>query len=518
MKIESDSGTILSQDKSVRISHTEDGVKRGVTFPITLYKQDYFKSDETFSSINSYWAQLPQADQDEIFRIYENIRELFDSVNGIKELNDELKVYVANLMAFHSAPDVERWIRTTSGLEVPKSVQQEYSFDVDKNTTRDQTYIYSDYLGLMSLSVILRAMIPIWAVYNKTIRSDSGKSSKDTHSFQLLEKSSIYKCEPMERLRRYIQANLNKSSHTGNHTLELLCSDDMPEINLALVCVRKLCLGELRVDDPKQNLAALVYNYIVDRPPPQGQDFSKRVLEKKIPTEGGGESGENNGSTLELYKARSTVTVGRIAEMEYAWKDPHNLARYLCPEYVPSHLDRALETTQELYTHTVHPCMLTLAQWVLAPVFPPMGLFYMDTNLILRAFAVTETVLRGRGFKSLALLSSAYSLDDEDEGMRVTPVGSKSHIGAEIQERMLGPFPYAREQRKRTATPVRTCFVTEDIKDLSSKFLEHTWRATADIELVTEVLRTSSVRRIPIPPNLRSELALMLLDAEERFE
>ena len=518
MKIESDSGTILSQDKSVRVSHSEEGIKRGVSFPITLYKQDYFKSDETFSSINAYWAQLPQKEQDEIFEIYENIRELFDSVNGIKELNEALEQLVAQLMEYHRIEAVERWVQTKSGLEVPKSVQAEYSFDVDKNTTRDQTYIYSDYVGLMSLSVILRAMIPIWAVYNKTVRSDSGKTGKDMHSFQLLKPSALYRCGPMERLRRYISANLNKSAHTGNHTLELLCSDDMPEYNLALVCVRKLCLGELRVDDPKQNLAALVYNYIVDRPGPQGQDFSKRVLEKKIPTEGGGESSESNGSTLELYKARSTVTVGRIAEMEYPWRDPHNLARYLCPEYVPLHLEKALDTTTELYTHTVHPCMITLAQWVLAPVFPPMGLFYMDTNLILKAFAVTETVLRGRGFKSLALLSTAYSLDDEDDGMRVTPVGSKSHIGAEIQERMLTPFPYAREQRKRTATPVRTCFVTEDIKDLSSKFLEHTWRATADIELVSEVLRTSSVRRIPIPPNLRSELALMLLDAEERFE
>lgn len=513
MIIEADKSSLLSQDRSVRIAHGD----LSVLFKISLYKQEHFRRDvETFASINDYWASLPPKAQEEIYNIYADIRELFDSVRGMVELRDELMDLVAKLMSYHNPVDVIRWIQFHSGLSVPRSVEPEYKRDVDKNTTRDQTYIYEDYLGLMALSVIFRAMIPIWTVYNKTVSNDGNKVSKETHSFQLLRKSVIFDSKPLERLTRYIAANLNKSSHTGNHTLELICSDDMPEYHLALVCVRKLCLGELRVDDPRQNLAALVYNFITDRPGPQGNDYSRRVQEKRIPSEGAGETGENNGSTLELYKVRATVTVGRIAEMEFPWGRPHDLCIQLAPDYNPAHLDEALQTTQELYTRGIKPCNIQLAQWVVAPVFPPMGLYYMENHLLLRALAVTETVLRTRGFKHLALLSTAHAIDLDDADMRVSPVGTKSHMSQELVERIAKNFPYVREQRKRSSGQTRQCFVTEDIKDLAFQFAEHTWRATASEELVKEVLRTS-VRRIPILSSLRSDLGSMLCDAEEVF-
>lgn len=220
MRISADVASIISTERMVVIEHEFDGVTRKVTFPLSLYKKNHFAQDnETFQVINEYWASLTHHAQGEIYRVYEDVRELFDSVTGNTELKIELTKLVTQLMEYHRTKDVKHWILYNSQLKVPSDVKREYVYDVDKNTTEDKTYTFDDYVGLMSLSVIFRAMIPIWAMHNKPAKDAIGKTLKEMSSFMLLQNSEVYRSEPMERLIRYIKANINKDTYTGNHTL-----------------------------------------------------------------------------------------------------------------------------------------------------------------------------------------------------------------------------------------------------------------------------------------------------------
>lgn len=520
MRMTADVASLISTERMVVIEHEVDGKVRKVTFPLSLYKKNHFAEDnETFQVINEYWASLPYHKQGEIYSVYEDVRELFDSVAGNTELKDELTRLVTKLMDNHRTQDVKNWILYGSQLKVPSDVKREYIYDVDKNTTEDKTYIFDDYVGLMSLSVIFRAMIPIWAMYNKPAKDAIGKVMKEMSSFMLLKNSEVYKSEPMERLIRYIKANINKDTYTGNHTLEFICSSDMPIYLLSLVCVRKLCLGELYSNEPRQNLAALVYTYIIERPSPHGGDHSQQVRTKKLKKEGAGEGNENSGSTLELYKARAVITTGRMAEMRYSLRDPITLAIELCPDGDPELIERdcirALRTSEEMLDRGIQIPQLLLSQWVINPVFPAQGVLYMEEDVVAKVCAVAETALRHRGFGYLALLSTAVAMHD-DSHMRVTTVGSKAQITEELAAALEVNYPFRREPKRKTQTNSSHDFVQEDIKKLALEFGRHTWRATADEALVKDILKTH-VRRVSILPQLRTDIGFMLVNAEEQF-
>lgn len=524
MRISTDLTSLVSNDRAVIVEHGEGSMRRQVSFTIALYKRNHFSEDNAiFRPINEYWATLPERDQAEIYAVYEDVRELFDSVTGSVDLRNELTDLVTRLLSFHKTTDVTRWVEFHSGMEIPATVESEYVHNVDKNTTVDQTYVYRDYLGLMALSVIFRAMIPIWSMYSKPAKDATGKVHKERVCYLLMRDSELYHSEAIARLKRYVAANIGKDSYTGNHTLEFIPSSDLPDYLLSLVCVRKLCLGELypTETDPVQNLAALTYTYIIDRPSPQGSDFSQQVREKKIKKEGAGETGENSGSSLEIYKARATVTPGRIAELEYALRDPVNLCIQLCPdadEYqIAADCKLALETSQAMLKSDIQPAQIVLAQWILAPVFPPQGLLYIkaNTGLVVHACAITQTVLQHRGFEYLALLATSTAMVAEDS-MRVAPMGSKSQIPEDLAEAIAKHFPYKRVPKRKTATNSSYCFVTEDVKRLAMEFSNHTWRATADEALVRKVLGTH-VRRVTILPQLRADIMRMLVWGEEQL-
>lgn len=511
--------SMVKQERQVITEHNGSRQR----FTIHMYKKDKFSKDSlTFYPINLYWESIPERDQQAIFECYEDAQELFDSITGVNELKQYLTDISSRLMSFHEIPRVRRWLEYDSPFRVPPDIDPHYKPDVDRSTTRDQTYTYDDYLGLMSMSVIFRAMIPIWSVYSKTAKFDSGKDWRDLNSLWLLKDSNVYKSEEMQRLLRYIKANIRPDTHTGNHVLAGIPKDDLPQHLLARVCVLKLCMGELLekgapIEGNKYNLPALVYNSIIEPPSPQGGDYSQRVLTKEVLTEGRGETNDSNSSVLEYYKARSPVTVGRIAEMEYSLRDPYAIAAQLCPEADMRNLEIALETSQKLYTEVIQPCLITLSQWVIAPAFPPKGCYYLEPDLLIRIFAITETVLRHRGFGSLALLSTAYTVK-EDEGMRITSVVGKSHMPEQLFSSISHYFPYRKESRRKANTQAEDCFVISDIKKLSTEFARFTWRATAADSLVEEVQGSARSRRITILPNLRNDLATMLCQAEEQFE
>lgn len=517
MKISADITSVVSSERTVNVEHGNSS-RHPVSFGLALYKKDHFADDnETFRVINSYWAQLPEQAQADIYSVYEDIRELFDSATSNLELKNELTNLVTRLMEHHKTTDVIEWIKYRSGLKVPASIEHEYKYDVDKNTTKDKTYTYDDYIGLMALSIIFRPMIPIWAMFNKPAKDGMGKTLKEFHSFMLLKDSEVYSSEPMERLERYVRANIDKDAYTANHTLEFIPSDVFPKYLTSLVCVSRLCLGELSKGEVDRNLAALVYVYIIDRPGPQGNDYSARVQVKKIAKEGSGEVSDNANSTLELYKARATITPGIVAALEYATNDIEFLAKKLLPKTPLDVIERDIRTatvssSMMLETGVQYP-QRTLAQWFCAAVFPPQGMMYLEDEHLIPMCALTEVVLKHMGFPYLALLATATPVL-ADKGMRMTPLASKSQITSNLNQRIADNYPYRRISPRARSNGVEHCFVTEDVKKQAGELAKYTWRATADEQLVREVLGTK-VRRIPILPQLRTDLFEALIASED---
>lgn len=478
-------------------------------FQLAMFKRNYFDdAQETFTHINRYWAQMPMDKQVQIFRLYQSIAEDFDSLMNREMLKTLLTQKVTQLMDLHDLAEIENWVRFQSGITIPSNFTEEYVENIDKNTTPDKTYTRGEYIQLVSLSLALRAMVPIWGSYIKTIRAETGNAFKEHSAFLLLKESKIYNSATMDKLACYIRAQIGKDAFNPVNTLDLISSEDFPRVLLAVVCVKRLCVGDIRSKEANQNLASLVYNTISQRVLYGESDYTNVVKSKKA--DDFGPDGENKISNLERFKTSASISLGQITEMEYSMRDIYQCSVKLCPELDIDLLDRSLSTAVFLTNVKIMPPQMTLLRWVFSPVIPPRGVPYLPRQIIINALGALEAILWTRGHRYLALLATSYAIID-DTVHRVSHIASRMRPTENNTEELRKYFPYTQVFQGKNGTVNEVCLVSEAINKISSEFTRFTWRATAHEELLMGELGNVT-RRIPAIPDLKNEITKLVIE------
>lgn len=487
-----------------------------VPFTLSMFKKDNFSSEnETFMHLNRYWGTRPLKEQDRIFQLYQAIAEDFDSLMNKTMLKESLSSKVTELMNLHSLTDIENWVRYNSDIVIPSTFNVEYVENIDKNTTQEKTYTQGEYIQLVAMSLALRVMVPIWGSYIKSIRGDAGNEFKEHQAFLLLKDAEINKSPPMMKLITYIKAQIGKDTFNANNTLNFICSEDFPYWLLALVCVKRLCLGDFRSKDPRANLSTLIYNFVIQRVRyPADNDFANMVKPKTA--DDFGPEGENKISNLERFKVTTNISLGQIVEMECSMSDIPKVAFKLCPELDPALLERCYETSRELlhsHVRLLNPQM-TLLRWVFSPVISPRGMMYLPLEQIVNSLAVLEAILWTRGHKYLAILSTSYALID-DGVHRVAQVASKMRTPEDLTGELRKLFPFTQLIKGRNGVETEVCPITESIHLLATDLTLFTWRGTAHESMLQEVFNTPT-RRIPILPDIKTELTKLVIELGKR--
>jgi len=147
----------------VRITHGDETI----SFSISRFGRDPFQKAgyDVFEEINRFWDDLPEDVQDRIFNIYKAIHQSYDLPYNKQELTEFLTDRATELLDIHNLQLVNDWLTFRSGITPPETYVEDYVYSVDNPTTRDKTYTRNDYRELISLSLCLRCMIPIWGEY-----------------------------------------------------------------------------------------------------------------------------------------------------------------------------------------------------------------------------------------------------------------------------------------------------------------------------------------------------------------
>ena len=504
MRAEADVSKMAASGQQMWIEHKG----QEAVFPLSMFKKNFFEpQQETFQHINQYWAQLPIELQDRIFELYASISEDFDSMLSSEMLKERLVTKVAQLLDLHKLSDIEEWVRFKSDIRVPASFNEEYVENVDKNTTPDKTYTVSQYVQLIALALALRVMVPIWGSYIKKIRAQVGNDFKESSAFLLMRNSQLYSSEAMNKLFRYIKAQIGKDAFNAANTLSFISSEDFPHWLLALVCVKSLCVGDVRSREPNTNLASLVYNKIIQRVMYGESDYTNVVKSKKA--DDFGVEGDSKISNLERFKTSASISLGQIVEMEFSLRDIFQATVKLCPDIEPGLLHRSLQTSAELEHTRITMPQMTLLRWVFSPIIPPRGMAYMPLPVIISCLGALEAILWTRGHQYLALLSTSYAIID-DAVHRVAHTASKMRPQEDLTEGIKKYFPYT-QAHQRNSTVTEVCLVTNSINNLASEIAKCTWRMTADEKLIKEALNTTA-RRLPSIPNVRDEITRLVIE------
>lgn len=511
MHIEADIVTMEINGGRMKIVHGNEHA----FFTFFTFKRGAFENNnDVFTYINKFWSQQSEDFQYKVFHIYKKIEDYLDDILTKEELSDKLKLAVKELYDLHPFQTMKNWIINDGVLQVPAGFGKLYINDPDRNTSIDKTYLYDDYRDLMTLSLMLRPMVPIWASYVRLMRNHAGNGLKELLSFKLLERTQIPRLKAMDKLHDYIRANIRKENNTVV-PVNFISEYDQPYWILSLICVRKICVGDLNPSDPRANLVTLVSNFIKIKTVYNDSDFASR-LHIKDTKEGSG-SEESKISVMESVRTNTEISVLEAEELKFSVADIYNVADKFFPTLPRILLENALNSSsallkQESANNKLLPPQRMLMGWVLKKAIIPFGIDFLDLDIQVRCMALTQAVLWSRGHQYLALLSSAYASPTQDTVHMVNTTAGRSRVPEELQKELRRWFPHVRTIQSRKAPAKESCFVLNEIdltcNDLSSVI----WRATADQELYRECLGESHNRQIPILPEIRIKLMELAID------
>jgi len=476
---------------------------------------------DVFEHINAYWVQLEKQNKlivDKVFDLYKQIRVVFDENWDRNQLTQKLYQLVADLLDQHDLNDVQLWVVFHSDIIFPDTnvLKTDYVASPDRPGTREQTYLKEDYVKLISMAVVLRAMNPIWGEFIGRTRSEAGTTFKEYYAFRLLVKSKLARSEAMEKLQVYVEYSTAAGKNKAASIIGGVSSEDFAGWVLGLVVTRKLCAGDLRGLEPQTTLVTYIYNYIHQKVMGIDNSFNGTAgMIKDKSFDEKSQEGERNLSRLEGYKAKQEIPAGDIIALEYSMIDAYAIANRLAPGIDQDLIKSALKTTEVLSNSRVFDCQILLLQWIMKPIVPTRGIQYLSKKTIVRLQAVCQAVLLHRGHKELAGLVTATASMNGDE-IQVSGVDSRARIPKEMVDELNTLFPFMKRPSGKQKTIKLLNQAVLSIDSMTEKISSSDWILTIEEKFVRDLTGSLTNRRYSIPHNIKVLLTDLVLKLAKR--
>lgn len=494
----------------IKISHNGEEL----IFSASCYGRNSFHEEyDVFDHINRYWETFPEDKATALFNCYREISILFSTIWARAALTSELNKKVIELMSFHKFEDLHQWVLFSPFISIPPAFETEYVHNIDRQGSREQTYIRSDYTKLIALAMAMRTMIPIWGHYIAFTRQETGTLYKEYYAFQLLHHSEIIHSEPFKKLLVYIDRTVGEDRCNPTTITEGISSEDYTTWMLALVVVRRLAVGDIRGSDPRANMVTFIHRYVTSKM--KGSDIAAdSAVKPKIYDEGGSDI-ESKLSALERFKIKHDLSLGEIVELLFSVSDLRKTAFRLSANMTDELLQRSLKSVEQLYTQRLLDPQVMLLRWIMKPVISPRGLMYLDQATVVNTFGVLQAVLWARGHHYLALLSTSYANFGENE-MFLTSSDSRQRIPKDMVAELDRIYPFHKivGGRKSSQRPIN--LAVKSIETLADNLSMFTWTMTADSELITQAFGHCNTKRIPIPSDIKIKLARLVIELGNR--
>jgi len=497
--------------------------KAEITWSMRFLEKARTAEANMFNEINSFWASLPETKQKEIFDIYCEIKEVFESaVSDQVVLMQTIRPILKRLYELHPFEDVFDHVFLRCNVLIPEGFINEFSSEEVLVGTRDRTYVREDYRRLVTLAVLLRPVLPVWGEFIAQTHRETGTVWKEYYAFQLLVQTNLYEgfqtgdySQPLERLRIYIEGLLGREKANTSAILGGISSENYPTWVLALVIVRRIGPGDVSGNPNEPHLVTSAYRYVVQKIKGTDGQFMGTVSPKIVPD--GGE-GENNLSKLEGYKARQEIPEGDISVIEHYVKNySMEAAKRIAPDIPESLVRESLASVQALATEEIQDVQLTLAQWVTADVIPPRGIYYISKSCVLTMLGITQAVLWHWGFPELAAVATAKTIQSSEE-LAMFGVETRARIPREMVEKLDLLYPFIRKSRKAERLKQKNHAV-QAIEEMETLVSHHDWRLTLPRAWINEVNPNEAgvqSMRFAVPQDIKIKLAELVIEIAER--
>lgn len=494
------------------MSHQGEVIRwNGTIFDGTNILKDELDEAKVFEHINAYWQYQTSTTQDHIFDVYKRIKETFNDVFEQRQLTQDLRTLVAELFQYHDLEKMRYWVDMyATNIFIPPAFQDVFASPDSRNITREKTYIKEDYRWLVTLSIALRCMFPVWGEFVELNGSEMGTTYKEYYAFKLLAKSSIFHSEPMERLQAYVANEVPTREANNSAILGGVGTEEFPLWLLGQAVVRRLTIGD--ISSINSNLIANIYTYIFNKVRNIDKTgFVGMVKSKEKEYDSAGQEGENNLSRLEGNRIKQNIPAGDVIMLRHATKDAQveRTARQLCPDLDMDLVRASLDSVQALRHAQIREPQIILTQWVMKPVVSPSGIMQNQRTELLNAIAIAQAVLWHKEYYELAALISAVAQSNREE-MRFHEPATKTRIPKELQEVLEKLFPYSRYPQNSQAKSIQNKKPNAGIiaiESLSNQFREYEWKLTLPIKWIEKITGSTLNTWYSAPHDIRIKVA-----------
>jgi hypothetical protein len=501
----------------------------------------------TFHFTNKHiYAKLRPEIQTELFLRFKQCVDRCDHGGELDTLITDLNALVAHMYSVVDVGKIETDIATSQLVYVPRSIQSVFTPDISIGTP-EQTYLVPDYINLVSYSLVVKLMIPIWLKFFQRCGSETGRGHRERWAFSLLRMAAITK------LHTYIQHQYNNSGTADRlrQCVVTLGGQQVVEMTLSWVTIQLIAYISADNGDVQIGLDGIPINadtstpitrlfYAVRTQVESGPASSRGIVHPKFPDSSA--MSDTRNSLCEEFRAINPVSGLDTATANVAVSDRDRLLRQMYRgkrEVTQADYDLLKEVHASVSAYENHEkgfrprmindCQIYVAFWLLgrtnwreACILPPNIMPHMQHDSVMNIFAVVITYLWQNGFKEIAALISAKALTHHMGGLSTGCEKIKDQKIHQILDEKFKAAVFVGGKKKRdlgapnTARQNRIVVAIDQLVQpagptSSIGFASNTWQIRLPRKMIAEVTGHADVTTYAAPKDIRTKLAQLVI-------
>lgn len=485
----------------------------------SIYDRSTFTDiEDFFGDLNGYWATLPAETQFRIWEVYVKIKIAFNEILNEEILRDKLTNLVAELYSYMDITAAKHYLFSSANVVVPR----EYNNDTTEYDDPDRTYLERDYRGLLALTVLFRAMVPIWSEYIKQIKSSVGTHFKEYDAMGLLRRSNIIETPEFIKLRKYVTLSVPIGKITLSAIIGGVSTEELPDWLFSFSLIRKVCVGTIlhrRSDgsfpsyDSGANIVSNVYKHTEQIINTLDRKFHSKILDK---TDTNAVIDDDKASKAEEPTVKDEISSLPFIMAETFVIDIERFRNIIDPTVPFNKIERCLNMQRKNLRYDPNEGQTAFCQWVVHPALSGHFVASLENNNGERDIvtAVTQAVLWHWGFPDLAALVTAVE-QPVDENALIRSQGTRSRVTAAQLAELNIIYKHYIEQSTRAKPGERARnenMAVNAIEKVSSYLEERIWHPRGPADLLREAeLQTCSLGGYLAPPDIRVRIADLIL-------
>jgi len=470
-------------------------------------------SPHQFELLEEYLEHKGDEFKDEVWSLYKEIYE--SSIDILGDSTAMFTILIKRLLRLFYVEDIKPFILTLEYVRPPASLKEKFDENIVKGGigTRVQTYTKDEYINLIALSVISKAIVGPFGEFLHSNPSTVILQTKELSLVQMIMSvNHIMKADPTVKLiggfERLIETTI-KSNITKTVLLSKMISvDDLKWYLLGITLFKIMPVNMPRFDKTTINLITFIYSSTKDNIKPP-VNIRQKVARS---------DGDDTESSLEIYRMSTDIMVAYPEEFAHFAEDPHTMLRFYDVDDKAGVLDEALAFLAPIRkSNNVDIRIVKLLIWVISitpdkgykdiGTLDPEAIFYLDLDSLVNILAVGFTVLHYIGFTDIALLLTAIRTKED---VAINSSLGNEQIDKNVLERLNYHYPIQKKIINKDKTISLTNIVSKSINDMVADLYQHSYRY-----LATSKYLGRQSRAVDLPDNLRTRLGMMLIKLHE---